>query len=328
MNILITEPKEYSERAIGIYRSFGTLYFLPGLQGKKKNDIFKKTNILVVRLGHKIDAYWMNKMPNLKIIASPTTGLNHIDTIEAKKRGIVTISLRGHTKFLKDIPSTAEHTMALMLALARNVPWAYRHVADGGWDRDVFKGNQLYKKTLGIIGFGRLGKIVARYAKAFGMNVIAYDPYIPVKSFGKIKKVSLGALCRNSDIISLHASYDPEKPQRILGEKHFEYMKKKNSYFINTARGELIDEKALLGALNKGWIRGAALDVMADEDQEGATHLSKSPLYGHAQASFRDFGDRSKLIIVPHIGGATQEAMQVTEKYIAELVKNYIMKNN
>lgn len=316
MLILITEPKDYSPKAIAVYRSFGDVYFLPELKGAQK--IIQKTDILVVRLGHKIDASWMNTMPRLKVIATNTTGLNHIDTVEAEKRSIKIISLRGHTEFLKDIPSTAEQTIALMLALMRKLPWAFDHVKKGGWQRDLFKGNQLHKKTLGIIGFGRLGKIVARYAKAFGMNVIAYDPYIPQAFFGVVKKVSLDKVCRTSDIISLHASFNPEKPKIILGEQHFKIMKP-SAYFINTARGELIDERALYKALKNGWIHGAALDVLSGETGDGA-HLKRNPLLEYARKN-------SNLIIVPHIGGATYEAMQITEEFIAELVKKYISKN-
>lgn len=318
MITLITEKKDYSEKAIKAYTSLGKVYFWEDLKSEKeKSAILAKTHILVVRLRHAINASWMKKMPELKIIATNTTGLNHIDLAEARARKIKVISLRGHTKFLKDIPSTAEKTMALMLALMRNLPWAFDHVKSGGWERDMFKGNQLYKKTIGIIGFGRLGKIVARYAKAFRMNVVAYDPHISRASFGKIKKVSLDELCRNADIISLHASFDPEHPRILLGINEFKKMKPK-AYFINTARGELIDEKALLQALREKRIRGAALDVLTNEQGSGG-HLKKNPLLLHAKKN-------KNLIIVPHLGGATYEAMQITEEFIADAVKKYFEK--
>lgn len=319
MNILITEKKDYSKKAIRMYASLGRVYFWEDLKSEKeKSAVLAKTHILVVRLRHAINASWMKKMPELKVIATNTTGLNHIDGEEARRRNVKIVSLRGHTSFLKHIPSTAEKTMALMLALMRNLPWAFDHVKKGGWDRDQFKGNQLYKKTLGIIGFGRLGKIVARYAKAFRMNVIAYDPHISRASFGKIKKVSLDELCKYADIISLHASFDPEHPQIIIGEKQLKDMKHKTPYIINTARGELIDEKALLHALRGKWIRGAALDVLANEQGNGG-HLKKNPLLSYAKKN-------KNLIIVPHLGGATYEAMQITEEFIANIVKKYFEK--
>ncbi|MDP2676986.1 MAG: NAD(P)-dependent oxidoreductase [bacterium] len=336
MITLITEKKDYSLKAIAVYRSFGSVYFLQDIEKdkKKKREIMQKTNILVVRLAHTINKSWMDTMSNLKIIATNTTGLNHIDTAYAREKHVKVISLRGHTSFLKDIPSTAELTMALIFTLMRNIPWAHIHVSGSGsvgqrWNRDIFKGNQLFGKTLGIVGFGRLGKIVARYAKVFGMNVVAYDPYISRVSFGKIKKVSLDELCKRADIISLHASFDPEHPQIIFGEKEFEKMRS-GAYFINTARGELIDEEAFLNVLKSNKLGGVALDVVANEREDGS-HLRSglgSWLRGRIQSSLGNGFQQSetKLILVPHLGGATYEAMQITEEFIADLVKKYFGK--
>ncbi|PIR69925.1 MAG: hypothetical protein COU47_00640 [Candidatus Niyogibacteria bacterium CG10_big_fil_rev_8_21_14_0_10_46_36] len=338
MNILILEGKhDYSPNAVTIYRALGNVRFweddlaLSVTSDDERKDFLAHTNVLVVRLRHKIDFLWMDKMPNLKIIATNTTGLNHIDTREAKKRKIKIISLKGRTGFLKHIPSTAEMTWGLILALARNIPWAYGTVTGYGnsrgvgsaserWNRDAFKGNQLAGKTLGIIGFGRLGKIVAQYAKAFRMNVLFYDPYKKTARSAK-KALSLEELCKRADIISMHASYDQERPEVILQRRHFALMKEKTPYVVNTARGELVDEEALLCALKEGWIKGAALDVMAREDMGGGKHLSGNELYNHACVSFEDFEKMGRLIIVPHIGGATHEAVQITEDFIADIVK-------
>lgn len=305
MTTLILEPKDYSEKALATYRSLGKVYF-----GPKPH---RNTHILVLRLAYKIDSSWMDTMPDLQIIATPTTGLNHVDLAEAKKRGIKVISLRGRTSFLKYIPSTAEETMALILALVRKIPWAHQHVLSGGWKRDLFKGNQLVGKTLGLIGFGRLGKIVARYAKAFGMNVIAYDPHLATGVFRRagVRRAALPQLLRASDIVSLHASLT-DATKNLLREKHFRRMKP-TAYFINTARGEIVDEAALLKALKNKWIAGAGLDVIWNERGDGK-HLKGNPLLAYAKT-------HRNLIIVPHIGGATYEAMAVTEDFIANLVK-------
>lgn len=308
LTTLITEPKDYSEKALSVYKSLGDVVF-----GETPN---KEADIIVLRLAYKIDASWLDKMPNLKVIATPTTGLNHVDVAEAKKRGVKIISLRGRTSFLKYIPSTAEKTMALLMASVRKLPWAFDHVRGGGWDRNLFKGNQLLGKTLGILGFGRLGKIVAKYAKVFGMKVIACDPHLAPKVFTRygVKRVDMENLFKKSDIISVHASLTDETTN-LIREKHFRLMKP-NVHLINTARGEIIDEKALLKALKNKWLAGAALDVLWDERGDGA-HLKNNPLIEYAKAN-------NNLLIVPHLGGATYEAMAVTEDFIAELVKKHL----
>lgn len=318
MITLITEPKDYSKKAIRAYQSLGRVYFLPELTGNKKRAVMQKAHILVAALKYRINGAWFDAMPKLKIIAINTTGLNHIDVQEARKRGIKIISLKGQSGFLKYVPSTAEEAMGLMFASLRNLPWAFEHVKGGGWKRDLFKGRQLFGKTIGLLGFGRLGKIVAGYAKAFGMNAIAYDPYVAPREFVKhgARRVNMRALFRDSDILSIHA-YLTDETKNMVEEKHFRLMKP-HAYLVNTARGEIIDEKALLTALKHRWIAGAALDVLANESADG-THLVGNPLVQYAR-------DHRNLIIVPHIGGATYEAMQATQEFIAEHVKEYIDK--
>ncbi|PIR70153.1 MAG: hypothetical protein COU46_03025 [Candidatus Niyogibacteria bacterium CG10_big_fil_rev_8_21_14_0_10_42_19] len=313
MNILITEPKDYSLKALSIYKKTGKVFFFPELKGGQRDSVLNSSEVLVVRLVHKINNEWFDKMPSLKMIATPTTGLNHIDVQGAEKRGIKIISLRGYIKFLKDIPSTAEETMALMLALVRNIPWAYEDVKKGRWDRDAWRGHQLIHKTLGLVGCGRLAKIIAKYARAFGMNVLGYDPYVSKKDMERygIKKIDLNTLLKMSDIISLHVLLT-DKTHNLLKEKHFKIMKP-SAYFINTARGEIIKRDALYKALKNKWIKGAAIDVMSEEDSKGR-HLKKDPLVSYAKKN-------KNLIIVPHIGGATIEAMHATEEFVAELVR-------
>ena len=257
-------------------------------------------------------------MPNLKVIASPATGLNHLDMKEIKKRGVKLISLRGRTSFLKNIPSTAEKTMGLLLALARNIPWSFDDVKNGNWDRNRWRGRQLLGKTIGLLGFGRLGKIVAKYSKAFGMKVIASDPYVSEKAMAKFgaRKVSMGQVFKNSDFVSLHVLLTDET-HNLVSEKHLKMMKP-HAYLINTARGELIQKGSLESALKNNWIAGAAIDVMWDEQGDGG-HLKDNPLVELAKES-------NNLIIVPHIGGATYEAMEATQDFISELVKKYFRK--
>ncbi len=311
MKILITEPQDYSKKAIEMYKSHGEVV----LGGESDAE----TGVIVVRLKHKIDKSWMDKMPNLKIIASPTTGLNHIDVAEAEKRGIKLVTLRGHTDFLDKITSTAEETLGLILALARKIPQAHEHVKGGGWNRDQFKGYQLAGQTLGILGLGRLGKMVAKYANALGMKVIACDPNIDADTMTRhsAEKVSMDELFQKSDILSLHVMLTDDT-KNLVREKDLKLMKP-TAYLVNTARAEIMEKEALEKALKEKWIAGAAVDVMWDEEGSGA-HLVKSDLWELAK------GGQHNLIIVPHIGGATYDAMQITEEFIADLVKKELTK--
>ncbi len=315
---LILEPIEYSKKALAAYRSLGRVFLYPDVSAKNKEMSLRETHILVVRLAHMIDAKWLDRMPNLHVIATPTTGLNHIDLRKAEKRGIAIISLRGHSSFLKNIPSTAELTVGLILALVRKIPWAFEDIKKGNWNRDKWKGRQLYGKTLGLFGCGRLGKLVARFAKSFSMNVIGYDPYVSAQKMKRagIKKTGEAELFMKSDIVSVHALLTEETRDKIQ-EKHFRMMKP-SAYLINTSRGEIIEKEALLMALQKKWIAGAAIDVMRDERADGS-HLRKNLLVEYAKT-------RDNLIIVPHIGGATEEAMHATEEFVAERVREAVNK--
>ncbi len=307
MIIQITEPKDYSKKALAIYKALGSVYF--SAQPRKDADV------LVLRLAYKIDSSWMNKMSSLKVIATPTTGLNHIDLDEAKKRKIKVISLKGHADFLKDIPSTAEETLALMMALVRNLPWAFDDVKKGNWNRDIWRGHQFIHKTLGILGCGRLGKIVAKYGKALGMRILGTDPGVDERAMTRhsIEKVPMDKLFKESDILSVHVSLE-SNTNNLVQEKYLKMMKP-TAYLINTSRGEIIDEKALLKALESGWLAGAALDVMRNE--VGGKHLKNNPLIKYAKT-------HNNLLIVPHLGGATYEAMHVTEDFVADLVRKYV----
>lgn len=318
MQTLIAESQDYSQKALDLYKKLGPVVISKNLLRESKS-VLHKTDIIVLRLAHKIDAAWMDKMPNLKIIATPTTGLNHVDEVEAKKRGIKIISLRGHTSFLKKIPSTAEEAWGLLLALIRNLPAAFHDVKQGRWNRDAWKGHQLFGMTLGIVGLGRIGLIVARYAKAFGMNIVAYDPHMSATEMKKVgvKKIpTLEKLCELSDVVSLHVLLT-DTTHNIFSAKHFQLMKR-TAYFLNTARGELVQKGALEKALAKKWIAGAAIDVMWDEAGDGS-HLINNTLLHYAQT-------HDNLIIVPHIGGATYGAMHMTEDFIADLVVRSIKK--
>lgn len=311
MITLIAEP-DYSSKAIAKYRKLGPVFFWFGSSLRERKKILQKAELLVVRLALTADKKFIDSMPRLKIIATSTTGLNHIDTVYAAKKGIRVVSLRGQTGFLKQIPSTAEETFGLLLALVRKIPWAFDDVKSGKWRTNQWVGIQLYGKVFGIVGFGRLGRIVARFARAFGMRVMAADPYVSAVVMKKsgVKKVSLASLFQESDIISLHVPLT-EKTHALITQKHFRAMKPR-AYFLNTARAELIKRGALVAALKKKWIAGAAVDVLDNEDASGR-HLKKDPLVAYAKKY-------SNCIIVPHIGGTTHEAKETTQIFLADLV--------
>ncbi len=312
---LIVE-REYSKEAVRVYARLGAVYFLHALSPSKRKQVMQEINILVVRLSRNITAVFMDSMPRLRIIATSTTGLNHIDVGTAETRGIRIISLRGHADFLKNIPSTAEEAMGLILALLRNIPWAFDDVKRGRWRNNYWTGHELKGKTLAILGMGRLGKLMAQFARAFQMNLIGVDPYVSAAVMHRlgVRKVSLTEAFRKGDIVSLHVSFS-EKTARMISRNHFRMMKR-DAIFINTARAELIESGALHDALRKKWIAGAAVDVL-DEEQSDGGHLKRDPLVRYAKT-------HKNLIIVPHMAGTTFEAMETTQRFIAELVRRSI----
>lgn len=320
MITLITESHNYSKEAIRTYKSLGKVFTLKEI---KKNHLLKKkilnqTNILVVRNLTQVDKKLIDSLPKLKVVASPTTGLNHIDPEYLKEKKIKLITLRGRKGFLKNITSTAEHTLALILSLYRHIPWSFDEVKKGKWPRDEFIGNQLKDKTLGILGYGRLGKIVKQYAKVFKMNVISHDPHISAKKMKKdgVERVNMEDLFKKSDIVSIHVLLTSETYD-LIKLNHLRLMKR-NSILINTSRGEIIEKNALFKALKNKWIKGAATDVMHDEKKDGS-HLKKDPLYNYSK-------NNKNLLITSHLGGVSLEAMEATEDFIARLVISQIKK--
>jgi len=248
----------------------------------------------------------LDRMPRLRVIASRTSQLRHLDLDEARRREIAVLSIDPDAPALRETPSTAEETWALVLALARNLPWAFDALKEGRWERRRYGGHELKGKTLGVIGYGRLGRMVAGYAQAFGMEVLVNDP--------KHEGPSLDELLRRSDVVSVHCTYD-DSTHGLLREEHFRAMKP-TAYFVNTARGEIADEPALVRALEQGWIAAAAVDTLAAEQPDGS-HLRDHPLVEYART-------HENLIVLPHLGGATQEATERTQVYIAEKLADWL----
>lgn len=268
---------------------------------------------IFVRLGIGIDSDVLSAGgKDLRWVVTPTTGLAHIDLIEAERRGIRVLSLKGHISFLKTIPSTAEFAWGLLLALIRRIPAAHGDVLQGRWRRDPFRGRELAGKTLGVIGLGRLGTMMAGFGHAFGMKVIACDERDSAfANFNKggVKRKNLDELLAESDVISLHLPLEERNvgilnADRIAGMKH-------GSFFINTARGELVDETALLRALREGALSGAALDVLCGDSRWDTGVPENHPLVVYARG-------HSNLLLTPHIGGYSIDAITKTRAYMVE----------
>ncbi len=308
--LLIVEPEGFSPHALEILKKGGFDPILNSLPLSRISGEIHAYEGVIVRFG----VYWSRELlanaAALKFIGTPTTGLGHIDMKAAEQFGISVIPLPGLTG-LNNITSTSEHALALLLCLLRNICPANRSVLNNEWNRDRFIGTELRGKTIGIIGLGRLGKQLANYTEAFQMQIIYYDPNVAAPKYRRC--TSLCELAEESDMISVHAKLSNDTVS-LIGELFFNCCKP-GAFFVNTARGELVDQQHLIAALESGRLAGAAVDVICNEPETGA-HLT-SDLVKYAK-------DHPNLIITPHIGGATRDAMHRTEEILArEIVRQF-----
>ena len=242
---------------------------------------------LVVRLIERVDAEVMMASPRLKVVAKHGAGTNDIDVAAAAALGIPVLAAVG-----ANAHSVAEHALTLMLALAKDLRTQDAFVRGGGWEKKAYRGHELRGRTLGIVGIGAIGSVVARLAVPFGMKTIAYDPYVSDTVFGShVERVaSLDALLSRADIVSLHCPLT-EETRGMIAAHAFSLMKR-DAVLINTARGEVVDESALIDALRSGAIAAAGIDVFAPEPPAAANPLWTFP----------------NVIVSPHVGGVTEEA--------------------
>jgi len=272
---------------------FDTTY-LPG----NYSDLFATVpdyDYLIPSVKYKLDRELLLNATKLKAISTPSTGTDHIDFQACEELGIKVFSMKNDIGFLSNITATAELAFSHILNVSRKVPSAFRHVLNGEWNSSMFCGRELQGKTLGIVGFGRLGSMMSDYGLAFRMSVIAYDPYKRIDKQG-VHQVDFDELLHHSDIITLHLHLNSETTG-LIGRDAFRKMKK-GVAIINTSRGAIIDTESLLEALNDGTVSGAGLDVI-DNELEGNT--ANHPLVKYA-------GKHDNLIITPHIGGVTLDS--------------------
>lgn len=277
-----------------------------------RQEILKGIEVLFAPLGYMVDRAKIDACPNLKVIVSNTTGHPHIEVDYAKAKGVQVACLKYAQNFLKTITPTAELTWGLIITLTRNIITAHNSSLEGHWDRRPFgAAAMLSSMALGIIGHGRLGTMVARYGKAFGMAVRYYDPFVPNSTEGAQRVGKLADLVSISDVVTLHVPHEKEN-ERMINSHIFDCFKP-GSYLINTARGELIDWDSLLSALKSGRLAGAALDVFEGEFLPGF----ENTLPGHPVLEYARTHDN--LILTPHIGGSTVDAWRLTESYAIDM---------
>ncbi len=215
--ILIAEPLDFSPEALKILEAAGDVE-LRACDRRELAAAFRQYDVVWFRLAHRIDADMLGPKPRCRILATPVTGLDHIDLAACETRGVRVLSLRGETEFLKNVRATAELTIGLTLSLLRNIPAAHASARRGEWDRDRFRGRELFGRTVGIVGMGRLGTLVSGYFKAFGTRVIGYDPRhdFPDEAAERIDR--LDDLLAISDIVVLLVKYD-ESTRNLIGAR-------------------------------------------------------------------------------------------------------------
>lgn len=315
--LLITESLDFSLHAIRLLEDYYDVVVKDIQNEQELLTQIQDVEVLFVRLKFMISKNIIDAATHLKYILTATTGLDHIDVDYFENKGGRIISLKGQNKFLETIPSTAEHTWALMLALVRNLPQAFSSVKEGYWERDRFKGRNLKSLKLGILGLGRVGKQMENYAKAFGMDIGFFDTDASIESKYSIKFSSAEKLFEWADIVSVHIPLN-NMNVNFLNKDLLRYLKP-SGYLINTSRGALVDVLALEILIKRKQLAGYATDVLTDEING---EISNDPLVSLTNQGYN-------IIITPHIAGCTHESMQMTEDFVTNLfIKSIAVEND
>ncbi|MCT7952869.1 phosphoglycerate dehydrogenase [Ancylothrix sp. C2] len=301
--VLVSDPIDSA--GIDILSQVAQVDIKTGLSPEELVRIIPEYDALMIRSGTRVTKEMIEAGTSLKIIGRAGVGVDNVDVPAATRQGIVVVnSPEGNTI------AAAEHALAMMLALSRYIPDANASTKNGGWDRKTFVGAEVYKKTLGVVGLGKIGSHVATAAKAMGMKLLAYDPFISTERADQLgcRLVDLDLLFREADYITLHIPKTPETTN-LIGTETLAKMKP-TARIINCARGGIIDEAALATALKEGRIGGAALDVFSNEPLE-----ADSPL--------RQLG--KEIILTPHLGASTTEAQINVAIDVAEQIRDVLL---
>lgn len=269
-----------------------------GLSPDELLEAVPGAHALIIRSATKVTAEVVAAGRDLVVVGRAGIGLDNVDVEAATKAGVMVVNAPQ-----SNILSAAEHTMALLLAQARNIPQAHAALVDGRWERSKWEGVELADKTLGVVGLGRIGRLVAQRAMAFGMKIVAFDPYVSAERAHQIniELVDLDTLVSTADFLTLHVAKTPET-MGLIG-KELLAKAKPSLRVINVARGGIVDEAALAEAIEAGTIAGAALDVFAVEP------TTESPLFG-----------LPSVVVTPHLGASTREAQDKAGDTIADMV--------
>jgi D-3-phosphoglycerate dehydrogenase len=299
VKVLVTE--ELSERGIDLLREDFEVDIRPELAKEGLPDAVGPYDGLIVRSQTKVTEEVLDRAESLKVVGRAGIGLDNVDVEAATRRGVLVVNAPQ-----SNIISAAEHTWALLLAQARNVPQAHASLREGKWERARFQGVELHGKSLGVLGLGRVGAMVAGRALAFGMRVVAFDPYVSkdrAKTLGVELSPSLEAVLVQADFLTIHLPRSVET-EGLIGEREIGLMKD-GARIVNTSRGGIVDERALVSALREGRLGGAALDVFTTEP----------PPASHPLLHF------DHVVVTPHLGASTQEAQDKAGTAIAEMVR-------
>ncbi|MBE9190334.1 phosphoglycerate dehydrogenase [Gloeocapsopsis crepidinum LEGE 06123] len=300
--VLVSDPID--QAGIDILSQVATVDIKTGLSSEELAQIIPEYDALMIRSGSRVTQEIIEAGTQLKIIGRAGVGVDNVDVNAATRKGIVVVnSPEGNTI------AAAEHALAMMLALSRYIPDANASVKSGNWDRKSFIGAEVYKKTLGIVGLGKIGSHVATAAKAMGMKLLAYDPFISTERADQLgcRLVEMDVLLQESDYITLHIPKTSETTHLINADAIAKM--KPNARIINCSRGGIIDEMALYNALKEGKIAGAALDVYETEP------LGDSPLKSLEK----------QVILTPHLGASTTEAQVNVAIDVAEQIRDVLL---
>jgi D-3-phosphoglycerate dehydrogenase len=273
-------------------------------QSDQLAEVIKQADALIVRSDTWVTADLISRAPRLRVIARAGIGVDNIDVATATRRGVAVVNAPG-----ANTVSAAEHTVALLLSLLRRVPWAAESMRRGEWDRKRFGGAEVRGKVLGLVGIGRVGQLVARLTQAFGMQVVAHDPYISAEKARdlRIELLPLDDLLGTADVVSLHVPAN-EDTRQLMNRARLAKMKP-SSVLVNTARGALVDDTALLEALEQGNLAGAALDVFDPEPLPANSPLRTS----------------DRVLLTPHLAASTAEAQERVSVEICQTVRNALL---
>lgn len=296
--IIITDAVD--KKCAGLFLDSGfNVEFEPGIKTEELKKIIGDYNALIVRSETQVTPELISLMNNMEVIGRAGTGVDNIDVDAATRKGILVMNTPGGNTI-----STAEHTMALILSMCRNIAQANQAMRSGKWDRKSFKGTELHNKTLGVIGLGKIGREVAIRSKSFGMKVIGFDPVLSedvASKFG-IELLSLELLLSRSDIITVHVPLT-EETKYLLNEESLKKCKR-GVKIINCARGGIINEESLIKSIDEGIVSSAAFDVYETEPPDLMGKLIQHP----------------KIICTPHLGASTDEAQEKVAVQIAEQI--------